>query len=230
MIEIRDLTKSYMTKSGRHFVFRDANAVFPSGKNIGIIGPNGAGKSTLLRLIGKIDFPDRGSVITEKKISWPVGLSGGFQGSLTGRDNVRFVCRVYGANGDIDEKIAFVQEFACIGEYFDMPIRTYSSGMRARLAFGLSMAFDFDYYLVDEITAVGDSDFKSKSRAVFKEKLKKANLIIASHSMNLIKSYCDIVAIPHDGDLEIFDDIKEAMKFYEKLSHGRTIDRMDKRQ
>lgn len=229
MIEIRDLTKSYMTKSGRHFVFRDANAVSPSGKNIGIIGPNGAGKSTLLKLIGKIDFPDRGSVITEKKISWPLGLSGGFQGSLTGRDNAMFVCRVSGANGDIDEKIAFVHDFAGIGEYFDMPIRTYSSGMRARLAFGLSMAFDFDYYLVDEITAVGDSDFKDKSRAVFKEKLKKANLIIASHSMNLIKSYCDIVAIPHDGDLELFDDIKEAMKFYEKLSHGRTLERMDKK-
>lgn len=217
MIELRDITKSYATKFGKKYVFKNQSAVFPEGKNIGIIGPNGSGKSTLLRLIGKIDFPDSGEVLTKKKISWPVGLSGGFQGSLTGKDNVHFVCRIYGSNGDINEKIAFVREFAELGEYFNLPVRTYSSGMRAKLAFGLSMAFDFDYYLVDEITAVGDKFFKQKSRKMFLKKLEKSNLIMVSHSMNLLKSYCDTGIVIDNGQLKAFEDINEAIKFYQSF-------------
>lgn len=163
MIELRNVTKSYITKYGRHYVYRNVNALFPEGKNIGIIGPNGAGKSTLLRLIGKIDYPDSGEIITNKSVSWPVAFSGGFQGSLTGFEIVKFVCMIYGANGDMADKIAFVKEFTELGEYFEMPIKTYSAGMRARLAFALSMAFDFDYYLIDEVTAVGDINFRKKN-------------------------------------------------------------------
>ncbi len=217
MIELRDITKSYKTKLGRKYVFRGLNAIFPEGKNIGILGPNGAGKSTLLKLIGKIDFPDSGKVITQKKISWPVGLSGGFQGSLTGRDNVKFVCRIYGANGDIGDKIAFVQEFAGIGDYFNLPVKTYSTGMRARLAFGLSMAFDFDYYLVDEVTAVGDRFFKEKSHALFSEKLKKSNIIMVSHQIEKLKPYCDVGVVVNEGNLQVFDNLKDAIKFYRDI-------------
>lgn len=129
-------------------------------KSIALIGHNGAGKSTLLKMIGGIDRPDSGKIITNKTISWPVGLAGGFQGSLTGRENVKFVARLYVKKENVNNIVDFVRDFSELGKYFDMPIKTYSSGMRARLGFGLSMAFKFDYYLVDEITAVGDAKFK----------------------------------------------------------------------
>ena len=169
MIKIENLTKSYRTSQGRHYVFKDLNVELPTGKSVALIGRNGAGKSTLLRMIGGIDRPDSGNIITDKSISWPVGLSGGFQGSLTGRENVKFVARLYAEKHELREKIDFVEDFAELGKYFDMPIKTYSSGMRSRLGFGLSMAFHFDYYLVDEVTAVGDARFKKKCADLFGE-------------------------------------------------------------
>lgn len=216
MIELRQLTKSYATPHGRRYVFRDLNFLFPEGASIGLIGPNGAGKSTLMRLIGRIDTPDSGAVITDRRISWPVGLSGGFQGSLTGRDNVQFVCRLYGAGGRaMRDKLRFVEEFAGIGEYFDLPVKSYSSGMRSRLAFGLSMAFDFDYYLIDEVMAVGDSAFKRKSRAVFDDKLRSSNLIIVSHNMNDIKQYCDMVVLVEHGRATLYEDVDAGIAAYQ---------------
>ncbi|PZR03056.1 MAG: ABC transporter ATP-binding protein, partial [Flavobacterium psychrophilum] len=157
MIRIENLTKSYKTPKGKHYVFKNLSVELPSDKSVALIGRNGAGKSTLLRMIGGIDRPDSGRILTNKTISWPVGLAGGFQGSLTGRENVKFVSRLYARKDEIREKVEFVEAFAEIGKYFDMPIKTYSSGMRSRLGFGLSMAFKFDYYLVDEVTAVGDA-------------------------------------------------------------------------
>jgi capsular polysaccharide transport system ATP-binding protein len=196
MIELQNITKWYRTNDGRHYVFRDVSVTFPSGKSIGILGPNGAGKSTMMRLIAGTESPNGGRVVTDKTISWPVGLSGGFQGSLTGRDNVKFVCRVYGLHPEeIREKIAFVQEFAEIGEYFDMPVKTYSSGMSARVAFGLSMAFDFDYYITDEVTSVGDQSFRHKSDKLFDEKRRKANIIMVSHDPETLIRNTDIGAI-----------------------------------
>ncbi|HGU1370582.1 TPA: ABC transporter ATP-binding protein, partial [Escherichia coli] len=147
MIKIENLTKSYRTPAGRYYVFKDLNIDIPTGKSVAFIGRNGAGKSTLLRMVGGIDRPDSGRIITNKTISWPVGLAGGFQGSLTGRENVKFVVRLYSKKEDMKDKIKFIEEFAELGKFFDMPIKTYSSGMRARLAFGLSMAFKFDYYI-----------------------------------------------------------------------------------
>lgn len=216
MIEIRNLTKSYKTKYGRHYVYKDVNAVFPEGKNVGIIGPNGAGKSTLLRLIARIEYPDKGEILTNKSISWPVAFAGGFQGSLTGRQITSFVCRIYGEEKNIPDKIEFVKDFTELGKYFDMPVKTYSTGMRARLAFALSMAFDFDYYIIDEVTAVGDADFRKKCDLILKQKLQKSNIIIASHNINSLKDLCHIFAIPYKGDLIIFEDFKEASKFYEE--------------
>jgi capsular polysaccharide transport system ATP-binding protein len=230
MIEIVNLTKSYLTKFGRHYVYKNVNAIFPEGKNIGIIGPNGAGKSTLLRLIGRIDYPDSGYILTNKKISWPVAFSGGFQGSLTGEEIVRFVCRIYNANGQVKEIINFVKNFTELGDYFKMPIKTYSAGMRARLAFALSMAFDFDYYLIDEVTAVGDENFKKKCDQILKEKLKKSNVIIASHSIKLISRFSDIIAIPYQAKLILFNNIKEAVKFYEDIRNSSAIPKLAKKQ
>ncbi|HBM1825159.1 TPA: ABC transporter ATP-binding protein [Escherichia coli] len=195
MIKIENLTKSYRTPTGRHYVFKDLNIEIPSGKSVAFIGRNGAGKSTLLRMIGGIDRPDSGKIITNKTISWPVGLAGGFQGSLTGRENVKFVARLYAKQEELKEKIEFVEEFAELGKYFDMPINTYSSGMRSRLGFGLSMAFKFDYYIVDEVTAVGDARFKEKCAQLFKERHKESSFLMVSHSLNSLKEFCDVAIV-----------------------------------
>ncbi|HBN3308872.1 ABC transporter ATP-binding protein [Escherichia coli O25b:H4] len=195
MIKIENLTKSYRTPTGRHYVFKDLNIEIPSGKSVAFIGRNGAGKSTLLRMIGGIDRPDSGKIITNKTISWPVGLAGGFQGSLTGRENVKFVARLYAKQEELKEKIEFVEEFAELGKYFDMPIKTYSSGMRSRLGFGLSMAFKFDYYIADEVTAVGDARFKEKCAQLFKERHKESSFLMVSHSLNSLKEFCDVAIV-----------------------------------
>ncbi|HFM1268497.1 TPA: ABC transporter ATP-binding protein, partial [Escherichia coli] len=187
-----NLTKSYRTPHGRHYVFKDLNVEFPEGKSVALLGRNGAGKSTLLRIIGGIDKPDYGAVITNRSISWPVGLSGGFQGSLTGRENVKFVARLYAKQGDLKNKVAFVEEFSELGMYFDMPIKSYSSGMKSRLGFGLSMAFEFDYYLVDEITSVGDARFREKCAEIFKSRHSESNFLMVSHNLNSIREFCDV--------------------------------------
>ena len=214
MIKIEDLTKSYRTPTGRHYVFKDLNIEIPSGKSVAFIGRNGAGKSTLLRMIGGIDRPDSGKIITNKTISWPVGLAGGFQGSLTGRENVKFVARLYAKQEELKEKIEFVEEFAELGKYFDMPIKTYSSGMRSRLGFGLSMAFKFDYYIVDEVTAVGDARFKEKCAQLFKERHKESSFLMVSHSLNSLKEFCDVVVYIKDNNIKYYNSVNDALEEY----------------
>ncbi|MCH7379959.1 MULTISPECIES: ABC transporter ATP-binding protein [Acinetobacter] len=215
MIELRNLTKSYVTPKGRHYVFKDLHAVLPENKSVAILGKNGAGKSTLLRIIGGIDFADSGKVVTNKTISWPVALSGGFQGSLTARQNVRFVARLYLSHEEeVDQVIAFVESFADIGKYFDMPIKSYSSGMRGRIGFGLSMAFNFDYYLLDETGAVGDANFRKKSQALLDELKQKSNIIMVSHDLNDLTRNCDVAFLMRNGQAEFFEDIAEAIEVY----------------
>lgn len=215
MIKIENLTKSYRTPVGRHYVFKNLNIEIPSGKSVAFIGRNGAGKSTLLRMIGGIDRPDSGKIITNKTISWPVGLAGGFQGSLTGRENVKFVARLYAKQEELKEKIEFVEEFAELGKYFDMPIKTYSSGMRSRLGFGLSMAFKFDYYIVDEVTAVGDARFKEKCAQLFKERHKESSFFMVSHSLNSLKEFCDVaIVFKDDNAVSFHEDVQEGIEEY----------------
>lgn len=215
MIKIENLTKSYRTPKGRHYVFKDLNVELPSGKSVALIGRNGAGKSTLLRVIGGIDRADSGRVQTDKTISWPVGLAGGFQGSLTGRENVKFVARLYATPEELREKVAFVEEFAELGKYFDMPIKTYSSGMKSRLGFGLSMAFKFDYYLVDEVTAVGDARFKQKCADLFKARHEEASFLMVSHSLGSLKEFCDVALfIGRDNVVKYFESVDEAIATY----------------
>jgi capsular polysaccharide transport system ATP-binding protein len=216
MIELRRITKSYPTPHGRRYVFRDLSFSFPEDVSIGLIGPNGAGKSTLLRLLGGIDAPDRGSVVSDVHISWPVGLSGGMLTALSGRDNARFVCRLYGATGrEMREKLRYIEEFSEIGEYFDLPVRSYSSGMRSRLLFGISMAFDFDYYLIDEVMAVGDAQFRRKSQQVFQTRLANANLILVSHNMADIRQWCDVVVLVKDGTATLYEDVEAGIAAYQ---------------
>jgi capsular polysaccharide transport system ATP-binding protein len=216
VIRLEKLTKSYLTMRGRKVVFRDLSLEIPSGANVGLIGRNGAGKSTLMRLLSAVDLPDAGKIVTKGRLSWPVGLMGGMQGTLTGRDNVKFVCRIHGVRGAaMRDKLDYVEDFAQLGRYFDEPVATYSSGMRARLAFGTSMAFDFDYYLIDEVLAVGDAGFKAKSRSVFAERLKSACVILVSHNMNLIRKMCDLVVHLDRGRATLYTDVESGVAAYE---------------
>lgn len=216
MIELRGVTKSYRTNRGKKVVFRDLSLVIPGDKNVALIGRNGAGKSTLMRLLGGLDTPDSGRIVTDQRISWPVGLSGGFQGSLTGRQNVKFVCRVFGADGDdMRQKVSYVQDFAEIGEYFDQPVKTYSSGMKARVAFGLSLAFDFDYYLVDEAMSVGDAHFREKAAQAFKDRVDRAKIILVTHGMGQVRKLCDYVLLVNDGKVHKYEDVEEGIAAYQ---------------
>ncbi|EPE7490223.1 ABC transporter ATP-binding protein [Cronobacter universalis] len=217
MIVIENLTKSYRTPAGRHYVFKDLNLTLPFGKSVALIGRNGAGKSTLLRMIGGTDNPDSGRIVSSATISWPVGLAGGFQGSLTGRENVKFVARLYAPKEDVRQKVAFVETFAELGKYFDMPVKAYSSGMKARLGFGLSMAFKFDYYLVDEVTAVGDASFRKKCETLFEERHREACFLMVSHNLNSLKQYCEAaVFIGRNSQVIFFDNVDQAIDVYVK--------------
>ena len=217
MIELRNITKSYKTPRGRVFIFRDLSFTIPDDKSVALIGRNGAGKSTLLRLIGGLDTPDKGTIITPNSISWPVGLSGGFQGSLTGKENVKFVARVYGAEGEkLKEVVNYVRDFAEIGEYFDRPVNTYSSGMRSRVAFGLSLAFDFDYYLIDEAMSVGDAHFKRKATKAFKDRISTSKVIMVTHGMEQVRNMCDYVLLLDKGQVTAYEDVEEGIEMYLK--------------
>jgi len=195
-------------------VLDDLSLTIPARRGLGIIGRNGAGKSTLLRIIGGAEQPTVGDVVRKGRVSWPLGFAGGFNGSLTGEENCRFVARIYGLQ--YDHVIDKTREFAEIGDYFFMPVRTYSSGMRARVAFGLSMAIDFDMYLVDEITSVGDKLFRKKCRAAFAERRERAGLIMVSHEPATLVDYCDSCALLDAGKLWVYDSVAEAMAAYEE--------------
>lgn len=217
MISLENVTKSYMTLNGRKVVFRKMSFDIPDGVNVGLIGRNGAGKSTLMRLLSAVDLPDSGKIVTRGRLSWPVGLKSGMQKNLSGRDNVKFVCRVQGVRRNrMQEKIRYVQEFADIGRYFDEPVSTYSSGMQARLAFGTSMAFEFDYYLIDEVMAVGDVAFKRKSQQVFKDRLQRSKVILVSHNMDLIKKMCDIVIHLDRGNATLYENVHKGIAAYQR--------------
>jgi capsular polysaccharide transport system ATP-binding protein len=214
VIELRKVTKVYKTKTGRNVVLDDLTMTIPPRRGLGIIGRNGAGKSTLLRIIGGAEQPTVGDVVRKGRVSWPLGFAGGFNGSLTGEENCRFVARIYGLQ--YDHVIEKTRAFAEIGDYFFMPVRTYSSGMRARVAFGLSMAIDFDMYLVDEITSVGDKLFRKKCRAAFDERRERAGLIMVSHEPATLAEYCQSCALLDAGKLWVYDSVAEAMAAYEE--------------
>lgn len=218
MIELNNVSKYFPTKRGRKYVLKNVNLAFPERSNIGVLGLNGSGKSTLLQLIGGIDHPSEGSIKVSGSLSWPLGLAGGVQGSLTGKDNAQFVCRVYGDNEEaIQDKMAFIKAFSELADYFDMPVNTYSSGMRSRLKFAISMAFDFDIYLIDEITAVGDARFRDKSRAALKQKSQKSNYIMVSHNINDLIKECDSVIVLNQGEIQLFDSVKEGIRYYRQF-------------
>ena len=220
LIEFQDVTKAYKTKGNKKVVLNGFSGEVRRGQNVGLLGRNGAGKSTLIRLIAGAEYPDTGKIKRYGRVSFPLGFVG-FKGTLTGRENCRFVSRIYGLNVKAVEY--FTEDFAELGKYFDMPISTYSSGMRARVSFAISMAADFDCYLVDEALSVGDSRFRAKAAAIFAERRKKASLILVSHSPATIRQLCNVGAVLENGVLQMFDTVEGAIKQFEKTG-GAFVD------
>ena len=210
MVRIENLVKSFRVRGHKKVVINNLSMELPSGRSLALLGRNGAGKSTLLQIIAGTLRPDSGQIVSDGSISWPVGFAGSFHANLTGVQNIRFIARVYGV--DSDELCAFVRDFAELGNHLYMPVRSYSSGMKARLAFGASMGIHFDTYLVDEVTAVGDAVFREKSRELFQDRMKSSSAILVSHEMGQVRSFCDSGIVLSDGQLQYFDDVNDAVE------------------
>jgi capsular polysaccharide transport system ATP-binding protein len=215
MIEVIDIHKRYHTDHGMGpWVLKGVNLTIPTGCSVGLIGGNGAGKSTLLRIVGGVDYPTKGEVRRHAKVSWPMGFGGGLQGSMTGRQNTKFVARIHGMEHDIPRILQQVQDFAEIGAAFEEPIKTYSSGMKSRLQFALSLAFDFEVYISDEVTAAGDRAFQAKATKAFKDMVGKASIIMVSHSESTLRDFCQAGIWLHQGQAHWFDQIDDALRAY----------------
>lgn len=216
MILVEDVHKRYTTKRGvGDWVLRGINLVIPKGRNVGLVGANGAGKSTLLRIIGGADYPTRGRVERRCRVSWPMG-NGGLEGTLTGRQNAKFVCRIHGFQDELSERIERIKKFADLGNAFDDPVQTYSSGMRSRLQFALSLAFDFDVYISDEVTSAGDANFRKKASSAFKNIANKASIVMVAHNDNIVKEFCESGIFLISGKAYWFDKLDDALYAYKE--------------
>ena len=215
MIRLENVVKRYRTRAGMHTVLDGVSLEVRRGDKLGILGRNGAGKSTLIRIMSGAELPNDGRVTREMAVSWPLAFGGAFQGSLTGIDNVRFICRVYGA--DFSDALPFVEEFSELGKYLREPVKTYSSGMRARLAFAISMAIEFECFLIDEVITVGDARFHEKCRRELFEKRSDRAMIIVSHEAHNIREHCTRACVLHDGSLHEFSDVDAAYASYHRV-------------
>ena len=222
MIELQHVRKQFVLNGTVKIVARDISFVFPTGECVGLLGRNGAGKSSLLGMIAGTLLPDSGQISSSGTLSWPVGFSGSFHGEMTGAQNAKFVARIYGA--DADSLIEFVRDFAGLGQHLHLPVRTYSSGMRARLLFGINMGLKFDTYLVDEVSAVGDASFREKSEYVFKERMREAGAIFISHSMPLLRRMCSAGAVLERGRIIYYEDLEEAIRAHHSNVHATDND------
>ena len=219
MIRLSDVSKTYVLRGKRKVVADGISTTFPTGVSVALLGRNGAGKSSLLRMIAGTMKPDRGRVTALGNVSWPVGFSGSFHNELTGAQNTRFIARVYGA--DTDALCKWVADFAELDDHFNLPVRTYSSGMRSRLAFGISMGVPFDTYLVDEVTSVGDAAFKQKSEAVFAERLKSSGAIVVTHALGMVQRLCEHGAVLEGGKLTYYTDVDQAIRHHQAVVQPR---------
>lgn len=216
MIELSNITKVYPTRSGDHTVLDGINLTVRMGEKFGILGRNGAGKSTLIRILSGAERPTNGRVHRGMKLSWPLAFGGAFQGSLSGLDNLKFICRVYGVA--YSDKIGYVEDFSELGKYMREPVKAYSSGMRARLAFAISMAVEFDCFLIDEIISVGDARFHQKCQHELFEKRKDRSIIMVSHEAHNIREHCTRVGVLVSGKMQLFDDIDAAYAYYQEAT------------
>ena len=212
MVTLENVTKRFRTERGWKTVIDNVSLSFPTGKNIGILGRNGAGKSTLLRMLARAEYPNSGRIIQNVSLSWPIAFAGAFTQTLTGVDNVRFISRVYGA--DWRRVFEFVRDFTELGEYLHLPLSTYSAGMRARFSFALSMAVEFDCYLIDEGLATGDARFTERAKATFNDRRQRSNVILVSHNRKTIMDYCEVAYLLENGKLRFYDTIDAALEAY----------------
>lgn len=217
MIKLENVSKYYVMKSGKkNFILNNVSIDIPKC-NLAVLGPNGAGKSTFLRLVGGAEMPNSGTITCQGEVSWPLGLAAGFQGSLTGRENIKFVCKVNGlSNKETRQVIEQILLFSELEDHFDNPIKTFSSGMRARLAFGLSVAFDFDTFLIDELTSVGDAAFRQKATQQFENIKKRANLVFVSHGLPMLEKTCNSALLLKNGSATFYADIKDGIEAYKQ--------------
>jgi capsular polysaccharide transport system ATP-binding protein len=213
MIRLSSIRKCYPVRGGQVEVLKDINLEVRRGERLGIIGGNGAGKSTLIRLISGIERQTSGSIERDMQISWPLAFTGAFQGALTGLDNIRFICRVYGM--DYREVIDFVEDFSQLGRFLREPVKVYSSGMRARLAFAVSMIVDFDCYLIDEVVAVGDARFQARCQQELFEKRADRAIIIVSHEAHYLREHCERACVLEKGVLHHFTDVESALEHHQ---------------
>ena len=216
MIGMENVHKAYRTLDGHRVVLRGASLSLPEGRSLGILGANGAGKSTFIRILAGSEHPDAGRVSHGgRSVSFPLGFGGTLHPKLNGRENVLFLARLYGV--DEWEAVAYVEDFAELGEYFQMPVETYSSGMRARLAFGACLAIQFDVYLIDEVTSVGDARFRAKCLDAFRHRMNRADVVIVSHDFETMRAYCDTGAVLSHGRLTMFDDLEQAIAHHTRM-------------
>jgi capsular polysaccharide transport system ATP-binding protein len=215
MISFNDVSKTYHIHKFQKHIFSNLNFTIKPGESIGICGANGAGKSTLMRLIAGVEHPTDGSVTRTMTTSWPIGYGSCFQASLTGADNARFIARIY--NQPDDEVLDFVEDFAQLGAYLHQPVHTYSAGMNARLAFGISLAVDFDCYLVDEVTAAGDERFRIRCQEALLHRRDNGSLIMVSHDPGTLRQYCQRGAVVYGGTVVFYDTIDEANEVHHRL-------------
>lgn len=208
MISLDHVHKVYPTRAGDRVVLNDMSFIMERGEKLGIMGRNGAGKSTLMRLVSGAERPTSGEITREMSVSWPLAFGGAFQNTLTGLDNVRFISRIYKQRAE--RNIDFVYEFTELGEYLREPVRSYSSGMRARLAFAISMIIEFDCYLIDEITAVGDAKFYEKCEVELFGKRHDRAMLIISHDLEYVRKHCHRFAVLDEGNLTFYPDFEQA--------------------
>jgi len=215
MIRFEQVSKTYHIRKFEKQVLNDVTFTINRGDSIGVCGANGAGKSTLMRLIAGVEKATTGKVTRSLTTSWPIGYSSCFQSSLTGADNARFIARIYGqeANGLFD----YVEDFAQLGAYFHQPIKTYSAGMQARLAFGISLAINFECYLVDEVTAAGDERFRQRCHDALVHRRNTGTLVMISHDPHTLREYCDRGAVVHGGGVQLFPTVEEAIDVHHHL-------------
>jgi capsular polysaccharide transport system ATP-binding protein len=222
MLSIEHVSKEYSTRRGRRLVLNDVNFQLGRGRNLGILGRNGAGKSTLIRLISGAERPTSGRVVRGMSVSWPLAFAGAFHLNLTGLDNLKFVCRVYGV--DYKPLVPFVEEFTELGLYFREPVVHYSYGMTTRLAFALSMAIEFDCFLIDEAMVAGDIRFHERCHYELFHKRKDRAFILVTHDASVIKLYCENAAVLHEGRLLAFPTVDAAYDFHAKTMAERPED------
>ena len=219
MIELRNIWKTYKLNGVAKTVARDISFTFPKGECVALMGGNGAGKSTMLKMLAGTLQPDSGEIIRHGTVSWPVGFAGSFHPDLTGAQNVKFVARIYGL--DTTEMVQFAREFSQLGAHMHLPVRTYSSGMRSRLAFAMSMAVKFDTYLIDEITAVGDVAFQAKSEAMLRERLKHSGAVYVSHSVEQMARICSAGVVLQNGRFFYYARVQKAIEHYKHAMRGK---------